>query len=77
MASTAARSFLKGICWETISFVITVMAVYWVYGNLSLSIQFAFVLTLIKVLLFFIHERMWKKIRWGKYHIVNGRKIKG
>jgi len=77
MASTQARSFLKGVSWETISFVITVLAVYWIYGNLVMSIKFSFALTLVKILLFFIHERFWKKIRWGKYHIVKGKKVEG
>ncbi len=77
MASTGARSFLKGVSWETITFIITVLAVYWIYGNLTLSIKFAFVLTIVKILLFFVHERIWKKIRWGKYHMVNGKKVKG
>ncbi len=77
MASTPARSLLKGISWELIAFVITVIAVYLVYGNLTLSIQFAAGLTVIKIALYFIHERIWKKIRWGKYHTVGGKKIKG
>lgn len=75
MASTPIRSFVKGILWEFITFIITALAVYWVYGNLSLSIQFSAALTFVKIGLFFIHERIWKKIRWGKYHIVKGRMI--
>ena len=76
MASTCARSFVKGVSWEIIAFFITVVAVYLIYGNIILSLQFSFVLTIIKIIFFFAHERIWKKIRWGKYHIVNGKKIK-
>jgi uncharacterized membrane protein len=67
MASTYERSFVKGIVWEAVSFVITLAAVYWVYGNMYLSLRFTFWLTIVKMFFFFIHERTWKKIRWGKY----------
>lgn len=66
MASTLQRSFLKGVIWETISLVITFIAVYLVYGNLELSIKFSLGLSAIKILIFFAHERIWKMIKWGK-----------
>ena len=75
MASIPLRSFIKGVCWETISFILTFFAVYLVYGNFIDSLKFSLVLTTIKILLFFIHERLWKKMRWGKYHIINGREV--
>jgi adenylylsulfate kinase len=72
MASTYQRSLMKGVLWELISFFIASFAVYLVYGNIGTSILFSLVLTLIKVPLFFIHERMWKKVKWGK--IKDGKK---
>jgi adenylylsulfate kinase len=75
MSSTPLRSFVKGVVWESVAFVMTTAAVYLVYGNIWSSIQFSLVLTVIKMCLFFVHERIWKKIRWGKYHVVNGKVI--
>jgi len=75
MASTFARSFVKGISWESITLILTTIAVYIVYGNFLDSLLFAFVLTFIKIGLYFIHERIWKRIRWGKYHIIDGKKV--
>lgn len=66
MGSTLERSFIKGLIWEIVSFVIVIFAVYLVYGNLAMSIQFSIILTLIKIPIFFLHERIWKKIKWGK-----------
>jgi adenylylsulfate kinase len=66
MASTYQRSLMKGVLWELISFITTSFAVYLIYGNIGTSLLFSFVLTLIKVPLFFIHERMWKRVKWGK-----------
>jgi len=75
MASIPLRSFIKGVCWETISFILTFFAVYLIYGDFLNSLKFSLALTTIKILLFFIHERLWKKIRWGKFHIIGGRKV--
>jgi len=67
MPSTYRRSFSKGAAWELISFIITTLIVYLIYGDFSSSIKFSLFLTAIKIPFFFIHERIWKKIRWGKY----------
>ncbi|MCX8158812.1 MAG: DUF2061 domain-containing protein [Candidatus Pacearchaeota archaeon] len=67
MPSTYERSFLKGVVWEIFSFAITLVAVYLIYGNFYNSLRFTAVLTLIKMIFFFIHERIWKTIKWGKY----------
>jgi adenylylsulfate kinase len=62
---TYERSLVKGIVWEAFGFLITLFAIYLVYGDLNFSIVFALILTLIKMVLFFIHEMIWKKVRWG------------
>ncbi len=67
MASTFERSFMKGVVWEGISFVITLVAIYWFYGDIAVSLKFTFWLTIFKMFFFFIHERIWKNIIWGKY----------
>ncbi|HRZ86031.1 MAG TPA: DUF2061 domain-containing protein [Candidatus Paceibacterota bacterium] len=67
MSSTKKRSLIKGITWEIFSFIVTLIALFLVYGNIILSIKFAFGLSLIKIIFFFIHERLWKKVKWGKY----------
>jgi len=71
MPSTYQRSLVKGIFWEFFSFIITTAIAYLYYGNLYLSIKFSLVLAAIKIVFFFIHERVWKNIKWGKYEIKN------
>ena len=68
ITSTPRRSFIKAATWEIISFIITLVAVYLVYGNLEMSIKFTVVLTIIKILFLYFHERMWKKTLWGKVY---------
>lgn len=75
MGSTPERSFIKGICWEIISFLLTLLVVYILYRNILLSLKITIILTLIKIPLYFIHERVWKKIKWGK--IKSGKKNSG
>lgn len=66
MASTYERSLVKGIVWEGFSFIITLFAVYWIYGDFSFSFKFTLLLAAIKIVFFFIHERAWKNVKWGK-----------
>lgn len=67
MGSTLKRSFTKGIIWEGISFIMTALFVYIFYGNIGQSLLFSLIVTGIKIPFFFLHERIWKKIKWGKY----------
>jgi hypothetical protein len=67
MSSTPERSFVKGVVWEGISFIITAIFAYFYYGNWYNSFRFSFFLTVIKIFFFFIHERVWKMFKWGKY----------
>lgn len=66
MGSTPERSFVKGIIWEIISFILTLVVVFMLYKNILLSLKITVILTLIKIPFYFIHERIWKKIKWGK-----------
>lgn len=66
MGSKPKRSFIKGMCWEIISLILTTIAVYIVYGDFLKSMKFALALTAIKIIFFYPHERIWKKIKWGK-----------
>lgn len=66
ITSTPKRSFLKAFTWELIAFVITLIAVYLVYGDIKMSVKFTIILSIIKILFLYVHERIWKKIIWGK-----------
>jgi adenylylsulfate kinase len=66
MGSTPQRSFTKGIVWEIVSFFLTLLVVYLLYENIIISLKITIILTLIKIPIYFIHERIWKKIKWGK-----------
>jgi adenylylsulfate kinase len=66
MGSTPQRSLFKGISWEIISFILTLVVVFLLYRNIVISLKITLILTAIKIPVYFIHERTWKKIKWGK-----------
>jgi adenylylsulfate kinase len=66
VTSTQKRSFIKAFTWELIAFIITLIAVFLIYGDIKMSIKFTLGLTFVKVLFLYAHERIWKRIIWGK-----------
>jgi len=58
MGSTKIRSLVKGIIWELGG----VLLLWIITRNLYHSIFYI----VIRILLYWIYERFWKKINWGK-----------
>jgi len=62
MASTRKRSFVKGLTWELLGIAI----LYLLTGEWKIvGSYFA-----LRVVLYFVYERVWKKIKWGKRNAV-------
>lgn len=68
ITSTPKRSFIKAFTWETMSFIITLVAVYILYKDINISLKFTLALTIVKIIFLYAHERIWKKIMWGKVY---------
>jgi len=66
---TNIRSIVKGISWRIIAAVVTMTIVYVFFGRLDLAIATGLVETCFKLALYWIHERAWIKIRWGRKKI--------
>jgi uncharacterized membrane protein len=60
MGSTLIRSFTKGVIWQVAGLII-------LYA-LTQSIQISLVYILFRIVLYFLYERIWKKIKWGKIY---------
>lgn len=54
---THARSIAKAITWRIIA---TLIAMYWV------GIQAAILMNIVQTIAYYIHERVWIKINWGR-----------
>ncbi len=66
---TNKRSIVKGISWRIVATSTTIVIVYVFFGRLDLAIAAGMIETVLKVGLYWAHERAWFKIRWGKKKI--------
>ena len=66
---TNKRSIVKGISWRVVATTTTILIVYFFFGRLDLAIAAGLTETVLKVGLYWAHERAWMKIRWGKKKI--------
>lgn len=66
---TNRRSVVKGISWRVVATTTTTVIVYVFFGRLDLAIAAGLIETVLKVGLYWGHERLWHKIRWGKERI--------
>lgn len=64
--SARRRSLLKGITWETFSFLLTLIITYAYTGNARTSIELTSICLAFKIIFFYEHERIWHQVRWGK-----------
>jgi len=67
---TNIRSIAKGVSWRFIATTTTIIIVYLFFGRLDLAIAAGMIETVLKVGLYWGHERLWHKVRWGKQKIV-------
>lgn len=66
---TNIRSIAKGVSWRFIATGTTIVIVYVFFGRLDLAIAAGIIETALKVGLYWGHERIWHKVRWGKEKI--------
>ena len=66
---TNKRSIAKGISWRVIATTTTIIIVYVFFGRLDLAIAAGMIETVLKVGLYWAHERAWFKVQWGRKKI--------
>ncbi len=66
---TNQRSIVKGISWRVVATSTTIIIVYVFFGRLDLAIAAGMIETVLKVALYWAHERIWFKVRWGRKKI--------
>ena len=60
------RSVAKALSWRVIGTLDTLIVSYFLTGKIALAASIASVDFLTKLVLYFFHERIWNKIKWGK-----------
>lgn len=66
---TNKRSIVKGITWRVVATTTTMIIVYVFFGRLDLAIAAGLLESILKVGLYWAHERVWYKFRWGMNRI--------
>ena len=66
MSDTARRSLVKTISWRITGSGATFFISYAILGNVAVSSTIAVAQLIFNTVLYFIHERIWNKIRWGQ-----------
>ena len=60
------RSIVKAISWRLTATCATIIIVYIATGSLKISLSVGLVEIFSKLVLYYLHERVWVKIKWGK-----------
>lgn len=66
---TNTRSIVKGISWRFFATATTILIVYLFFGRLDLAIAAGLLETVAKIFLYYLHERGWQKIKFGRKRI--------
>jgi len=64
--STPERSIVKAVSFETVSNLAGFGIAYLMFGNLGGCAMYSGVCFVVKLILFYWHERAWHQIQWGK-----------
>jgi uncharacterized membrane protein len=60
------RSVIKTISWRVIGTLDTVLISWLITGHIALALSIGSIELVTKMVLYFFHERIWNKIKWGK-----------
>jgi uncharacterized membrane protein len=63
---TRARSVAKALSWRVIAGLITASVALAMTGQLKFAAEIGLIDTLVKLLIYFLHERAWNRIRFGR-----------
>ena len=66
MSDTSRRSLVKTVSWRITGSTATFAISYAVLGDVAVSSTIAVVQLTFNTLLYFVHERIWNNIRWGR-----------
>ena len=66
MSDTAGRSMVKTISWRLTGSGATFLISYLIAGDFAVAGTIAVIQLISNTVLYFLHERIWNKIGWGR-----------
>ena len=66
MSDTPTRSLAKAVSWRVTGTIDTFLLSWLITGELKLAGAIALTEVITKIFLYWLHERVWNKVTWGK-----------
>lgn len=66
MVNTVYRSLVKTITWRIVGSIDTILISYLITGSFEMGVAIGSIEVISKMILYFIHERVWQQIKYGK-----------
>lgn len=66
MVETHFRSIAKAVSWRVGGTIVTFTVAWFLTGKFELAARIGMLDTLIKVAAFYVHERLWNRLNFGK-----------
>ena len=63
---TRTRTIAKTLTWRASAFVMTAIIAWVATGRLAVAASIGLTDTVVKLAAYYIHERMWLKVRFGR-----------
>ncbi|PKL48973.1 MAG: hypothetical protein CVV39_03590 [Planctomycetes bacterium HGW-Planctomycetes-1] len=60
------RSILKGLTWRLGGTTVTILIAWLFTGSINIAAKIGIIETILKISIFYIHERLWNRINIGK-----------
>lgn len=67
MTESHKRSIVKAITWRFLATLTTMILVFIFTGSLALAGSIGIFDVIIKLMVYYSHERAWNRISWGKH----------
>ncbi|HTB32457.1 MAG TPA: DUF2061 domain-containing protein [Bacteroidia bacterium] len=71
LKDTMKRSIVKSLSYRLVIIILDFTTVYIFTGQVKLAIGFMLVSNIYTTVAYFLHERLWEKILWGKEPVAN------
>lgn len=69
VTETSARSIIKGFTWRLVATFSTIVIAYLITGQTKIALQIGGIEFVAKIAVYYLHERIWLRISFGKKNL--------
>lgn len=66
------RSIMKSVTFRILATITTIVLIYIFFGRLDVAAVIGVLEIVLKLALYYIHERVWDRVSWGKITVESG-----